>query len=60
MAALPVDPKICVIKSFDQVIPAPVTIGAPWLHGKWLVEVVIVSILFVVGRDYAFDNIRGC
>lgn len=57
MAALPVDPEIRVIKSFYQVIPSSVTIGAPWLDRKRLVEVVIVPILLVVGCDYTFDNI---
>lgn len=58
MTALPIDPKICVIKPFDQIIPSPVAIGAPWLDRKWLVEIIIVPILLVVGYNYALDNIR--
>ena len=45
--ALPVQPEMCVVQSFDQPVSALQAVCAPGLDGKGLVQVVFVSRLLV-------------
>jgi hypothetical protein len=47
VVALTVYPEVRIIQTFNKIVPPLITIRAPWLYRKWLIEIVFVTALLV-------------
>ncbi len=50
---------MCIIKAFNEIVASLLTVRAPWLNREWLIEVVLMAVLFVGSLNDAFDGVGG-